>query len=122
MGFVYQRKGVILLFRLRRIEESVNALERAVALESRDRVAHVYLGLALIEAKRWSEAAERMELALSLDPESRDAMIGLVIANTELQRFDRAEAALRDIERLAPGSPQIPRLRDRLEQKRVEVR
>ena len=122
LGFVYQRKGVILLFRLRRIEESVAAFEQAVAYESRDRSAHVYLGIALAEAKRWDEAAERLERALSLDPTNRDAMAALAITRVELGEFDRAEAILARIEQLFPGSPQVSRLRERLEQKREEAR
>ena len=122
LGFVYQRKGVILLFRLRRIEESVAAFEQAVTYESRDRIAHVYLGIALVEAKRWNEAAERLELALSLDPTNGDAMVALAITRIELGEFDRAEAVLTRVEQFSPGAPQVSRLRERLEQKREEAR
>jgi len=122
LGFVYQRKGLILLFRLRRIDESVTAFEQAVTYDSQDLSAHVYLGFALVEAKRWSEAAERLALALSLDPTSRDAMLALAIARSELGELDRAEALLARIEQLSPGSPQVSRLRERLEQKREETR
>lgn len=122
LGFVYQRKGVILLFRLRRVEEAVAAFEHAVTYESRDRIAHVYLGVALVEAKRWNEAAERLKLALSLDPTNGDAMLAMAVTRMELGEFDRAEALLTRVEQLSPGAPQVSRLRDRLEQKRKEVR
>lgn len=84
----------MLRFRLRRIGESVTAFEQAVAQESRDRIAHVCLGLALVEAKRRNEASERLELALSLDPTNGNATIAPAITQVELGESGRAEAVL----------------------------
>jgi tetratricopeptide (TPR) repeat protein len=121
LGFVYQRKGVILLFRLRRIEPAVTALEAAVAHDSGESMAHVYLGIALVEAGRWREAAERLELGLSLDPANVDAMLAMTVVRMELGQLDRAESLLARVERLVPGAPPISRLRDQLARRRDEA-
>jgi len=122
LGFVHQRKGVILLLRLGRIEQSVAAFEQAVAYESRDPMALVYLGIALVEAKRWRDAAERLELALSRDPTNGDGLLALAVARIELGQLDRAEDLVQRLEQLAPGAPQVTGLRRRLARKREEVR
>jgi tetratricopeptide (TPR) repeat protein len=121
LGFVYQRKGVILLYRLRRIEESIAAFEQAIAYESREPMAHVHLGIALGEAERWDEAADRLELALTLDPTEQESMLALAFYRIEMREFDRAAAVLQRAERLSPGAPRVARLRERLEQKREEA-
>ncbi len=122
LGFVYQRKGMILAMRLGRVEESVAVFEQAVAHDARDPMAHVYLGIALVEMKRWEEAAERLELALSLDPNRGNAILALAMASVELGRLDRAEALLDRLEQRSPEVPQVAELRERIAQQREDAR
>jgi tetratricopeptide (TPR) repeat protein len=120
-GFVYVRKGKVLLYKLRRLEEAVAAFEQAVRHDSRDVGAHLHLGLALGEVEREREAADRLEQALRLDPTMVEALLPLAFYRMELGQFDRAAAALGRAEQLAPGSAEVARLRGRLEQKRKEA-
>ena len=56
----------------------------------------------------------RLEAVRKLDPANIDATMALAIAEFELGRRERADELMAEIERRAPGSPQLARLKQRL--------
>ena len=76
MGMLYRQ--------LRRYDEAVPYIEKAIALEPRDAKAHSNLGQALLMQGKFAESMTSFQNALSLDPNLETAQVGLQRAQLEL--------------------------------------
>lgn len=80
-----------------RVEEAVEQIRQASALNPRSSVLGGYTGATLHYAHRFEEAAQMYERVLRLDSQYSAAYIGLCKAYTELQRTDEALRACREV-------------------------
>jgi tetratricopeptide (TPR) repeat protein len=76
MGMLYRQ--------LRRYDEAIPYIEKAIALEPRDAKAHSNLGQALLMQGKFAESVTSFQNALSLNPNLETAQIGLQRAQLEL--------------------------------------
>lgn len=76
MGMLYRQ--------LRRYEEAIPFIEKAIALEPRDAKAHSNLGQALLMQGKFAQSMTSFQNALSLDPNLETAQVGLQRARLEL--------------------------------------
>lgn len=81
-----------------RVEEAVEQILQASALNPRSSVLHGYTGATLHYARRFEEAAAMYERVLRLDSQYTAAYIGLCKAYTELGRTEAALRACRMVE------------------------
>jgi tetratricopeptide (TPR) repeat protein len=79
-----------------KLDEAVNWLERAAALNPGDPTVHANLGEALLRQARFDQAATQFGLALRLDPEQRDP--GANRARAILQGMQMVIAEVRRVE------------------------
>jgi tetratricopeptide (TPR) repeat protein len=75
LAFAWQSKGVLLL-KLQRPAEAVEALDRALTLDARLASACIYKGAALLQLDRPQEAAAAFDRALELRPKDAIASRG----------------------------------------------
>jgi tetratricopeptide (TPR) repeat protein len=87
-----------------RLEEAVDAFERALALEPEHAEALHNLAFALALAGRHAEAARAYARILEDEPAAPDALTGLGRALLTLGRAPEAEAPLREVVRLEPAN------------------
>jgi tetratricopeptide (TPR) repeat protein len=76
MGMLYRQ--------LRRYDEAIPYIEKAIALQPRDAKAHSNLGQALLMQGKFAESMTSFQNALSLDPNLETAQVGLQRARLEL--------------------------------------
>lgn len=76
-----------------RLEEGVNLIRRALAVNPRIAEAHANLGSALIRSGRYEEALVNLDRALALDPKAANAHHNRGYALMKLRRLDQAIAA-----------------------------
>ncbi|MEO7193578.1 MAG: tetratricopeptide repeat protein [Pseudonocardiaceae bacterium] len=86
------------------LEEAIDILKSAIDKNSVSFVAHLRLGVRLIDAGRYSEASEVLEKATRLDPSSSEAWRKLGVAYSKDEKLDNATAALEESLNLDPGN------------------
>ena len=86
------------------VDQAVDTLERAVALERDSRLAQYNLGLAYAKTGRHEDAERAYRRALVLEPKDPETYIGLSYVLTKLERFSEAEEMALEAIRLRPDS------------------
>jgi len=81
-----------------------SALQKGLALDSKDVDAHLELGDLLGRANDWAGAEKQFEAASELDPKSADAQAMLANAYMRQNKFPQAEAALQKFVAANPKS------------------
>ncbi len=95
----------VVLAQMRRYLESLQDLDRVIALEPARAEAHVLRAAALRHLDRPGPAMEAVEAALSEDPENPEALLERGILRQLRGEFAAAQADWRRAVELAPGSP-----------------
>ena len=96
-GFLYAQQN--------RLEQSISAFQRALALAPDDAAAHFNLGFVLQKAGRHAQAIEHLEHAARLQPSLDRAWYGLGLSLIQCGRFREAIDKLGEAARLQPLSP-----------------
>jgi tetratricopeptide (TPR) repeat protein len=81
-------------------EQATSLLTRAVALKSDVRIAHIDLGVLLLQDKRYKEAVSEFQKAIKLDPTQPDAHYRLAHAYQDLGQSVEAEKEFRLVQQL----------------------
>lgn len=98
LGLALLAKGVL--------EESVDALCRAVILNPNDVDANVNLGVALAQKGAWNEAIAQLDAALALAPADPSIHYNLGFAHLSMGQAEEAITLFQEAARLDPSDPQ----------------
>ncbi len=83
------------------------ALRRILTKDPRNPQAHLRLGYALLDTRRYGEALPHFRAAIAEHLPSADAHLGLAACDAAARRFDAAAATLREAERVEPDNPVV---------------
>ena len=93
--------------RLGRCAESLDLLQRAIALAPDSVRYEVAVGRALLQIGRLHEALQAFSTAVNLDPTSVEAHIGLGVSRAKLEKYVEAATALEKALKLDPIHPDV---------------
>jgi tetratricopeptide (TPR) repeat protein len=91
------------LYSLRRYEEAIEPLKRAIALQPKNARLHSYLGGSYGELQRYDEAAKELQEAVRLDPASAQDHRYLGAMFLATKQFDKAVDSLLQALKLQPN-------------------
>lgn len=91
-SFVAQHQLATLLFNKGRIEEALDCMRRACAIDPRSVMAHRNAGLMLLHANRLDGALQAFSAALAIDPRDIGSLVSAGVAFKRLARYDEAVA------------------------------
>jgi Tfp pilus assembly protein PilF len=83
--------------------DAVKCFERSLALDDKDVLSAVNLGIALHTAGRLNDAVNAYKRAIKMDPENPEVYLDLGVALNEQRRTDEATAAIQEAIRLDPN-------------------
>ncbi len=106
----------VVLAALQRFDEARTALVEAQRLDARDPQIHAALGEVCYRLGRYDESRRHYTTAVELLPDSLQAHVSLCEVCITLGDALGAEAALREVQRLAPNHPQVRILEQRVRQ------
>lgn len=86
--------------KLNNLESAARLLRRATALRNDIRIAHIDLGLLLMQNKKYKEAAVEFQKAIKLDPDEADAHYRLARAYQALGQSAEAEREFKLVQKL----------------------
>ena len=99
--FAWKILGLI-LFKLGKISEAVNASQTAITLSPKDPEAYNNLGVLYIKLNKFNEAEKSYRQAIKLKPDFAESYYNLGGSLTELGRFNEAEKSYRQAIKLKP--------------------
>ena len=77
-----------------RIDEALEAFDRAIALQPDSHLAWLAKGMSLVDQQRWDEALPVLQETLEHHPDSAQAWYGLGIAHLHAERLCRSADCL----------------------------
>jgi arylsulfatase A-like enzyme len=95
-------------------EQALEWLRKGIAAFPRSAALRHRAGRVLLVLKRPEEAAKELEEALALEPRFLDARLALGLAEEARGRRDQARAALQEVQKLSPASPEAKEAADAL--------
>jgi len=94
---VMMRREAQRLVQAGRVDEAIDTLRQAIAIDVSGTTSRHYLGLLLAQQGRFEEAVEQLRMVVKADPGNVEAKSTLGLALTELGRLDEAQAIYRDV-------------------------
>ena len=85
------------LYKQGRFSDAERALRESVGAKEDDAIAHRYLGLVLLEERKYPEALDHLNRAAEIEP-GREATAAMARYHAETMEFDRAQEALKDFD------------------------
>ena len=99
-----------------RYGEAREQFQKALALDQRNSLAHLGLGLVAFELQEYQNALEQFNAALAVTPDNLDAHINAAMALQQLGRFAEALRHWKDAAKLVENSDQRQRIETRIEE------
>jgi tetratricopeptide (TPR) repeat protein len=119
LAYAHARRGFALM-RLERLDQALEAFRRALELEPTDPTHWLYAGAITTQRGDCRSAIGFLDEAVRLAPGLGPAYPRIVECSARLGEFEHAEWALGRVADLAPENPQIPRMRQFIEDQRAE--
>lgn len=111
LGNIYYDKGDF--------QSAVPWYEEALRLQPTNTDVTVDLGVCFRELGEFQKALALFDQALKVDPVKKQALYNrVVVYGMDLKQKDKAEAALKDLEKAYPGDPAIAQFREALAQQK----
>jgi Flp pilus assembly protein TadD len=118
LAYAHARRGFALM-RLERLDQAVQAYRTALELEPTDPTHLLYAGAISTRLGDCRAAIGYLDEAVRLAPGLGPAYPRIVECSARLGEFEHAEWALTRVSELAPENPQIPRMRQFIDDQRA---